>query len=891
MAEKDRCRVVLLGNPGVGKTALISQYVTQTFPSRYHPTQLDSWSRTETVEGHSVAVDLTDCSSNADWADHRKPYLANADVLVLVYSVADRQSLLDLERHLIEAVLVRREAKENYDDAADDYNSTAAVAAATQEAEHYHCEVPIFVVGTHTDVSTSSSSSSSSSRSVVSTAQAEKTTRECLQLAGLTVSEDAESRWRNYFRQALSDWGGHLRPRRGRSTSPSAPREKELPTGASPRLPLFELSVKHCDEVEVLFRAVVRLRLLVAAARQAAPVAAAAAAATPPPRNKSRGRGRAMTPRVAALPTMLSRLAPRGECAMPSPASLYDAPVRAASEPPQPLTAEMVVERSGPRRPAPSKPGTSRHPSPGPSQPPPPGSSPSITAATSRSCSAPPTDPSVPTWTALTSADVPPPLTPLQRPRVQKAVLKPGRRHSDPTFDAVACPSVSPSSPPPPQQEPCVTGQPAACVGSTANVDAQRDGKDDHEKRDDVLLQRSDTVPLDEFLRQKLGRGGGDGSTPGSGVSGALSETLHVTPRGVRGVRGSIDTASLRSFSSCDYLQADLVETQVLTRPATPLPNGDGDFQGSSLPLPFFSPPTEPEADHMTPRTSSRQLPPPPCDRLARSSGSGRSHRTVIAATRSCPTAPIPVHRTAAGPIPSPQMRTRAAAVASVVEVRSALRLGTSASLSHRPLSTRSAAGEKERGRYSEAAAEEEEDGGSARCESVFGFSSTEAPTAASPPECPSTRLPTGRRAKSATTTTSTTAASEEAVEEDIAVEELEAPTVTDGAHLRSLHQHGKRPWVPADPPRFRLELDDEDRVMQMVRAAHRQREDEEEKDGSTGVVHPFASPSVAGGVGRLFERSRVASSAAEPSRSGPRGKQGKKTKVRSSRACDCSVM
>ncbi|CCW60045.1 unnamed protein product [Phytomonas sp. EM1] len=305
-SQKDQCRIVLLGDEKVGKTSLISQLIDGVFVEHHIPTLLDSITYQDDVDGQTYTVEVIDTSSDSDFALHRSPYIEMADVIVFVYSVVIKDSLLNLKKHVDEVVKVRRSGLENfmmksgYANEAQQ-NGTKRPSVSTSR---YRKEVPIFLVGTHLDLVSSylkhTDSDSSCVPERVDHELVELVSEHCLKSVGFPIGSlpnNDESNGRkkknNTFQRMFKNI---FKARKGvEKTKPINGVMKEasplfsnqgnssefanlsllpsdfsnsnlntlLPSGASDRLPIFELSVKNSEQVSQLFLLILRFHILV----------------------------------------------------------------------------------------------------------------------------------------------------------------------------------------------------------------------------------------------------------------------------------------------------------------------------------------------------------------------------------------------------------------------------------------------------------------------------------------------------------------------------------------------------------------------------------------------------------------------------------------------------
>eukprot|EP00727_Mastigamoeba_balamuthi_P000399 m51a1_g10356 putative ras gtpase (201) ;mRNA; f:29146-30200 len=85
-------RVVIVGEGGVGKTAITLQLTSSHFVRDYDPTIENSYRKMMTVEGGLCMLDILDTAGQEEYSAMRDQYLRTGDGFVFVFSVTDRKS-------------------------------------------------------------------------------------------------------------------------------------------------------------------------------------------------------------------------------------------------------------------------------------------------------------------------------------------------------------------------------------------------------------------------------------------------------------------------------------------------------------------------------------------------------------------------------------------------------------------------------------------------------------------------------------------------------------------------------------------------------------------------------------------------------------------------------
>lgn len=85
-------KLVVVGDGGVGKSALTIQFFQKLFVTDYDPTIEDSYIQHTEVDGQWCILDVLDTAGQEEFSAMREQYMRKGDGFLLVYSVTDRQS-------------------------------------------------------------------------------------------------------------------------------------------------------------------------------------------------------------------------------------------------------------------------------------------------------------------------------------------------------------------------------------------------------------------------------------------------------------------------------------------------------------------------------------------------------------------------------------------------------------------------------------------------------------------------------------------------------------------------------------------------------------------------------------------------------------------------------
>ena len=96
------CKVVLIGESGVGKTSIISRYITNTFKSQLMSTPGANFVTKNIIledENQSIKFEIWDTAGQERYRALAKVFYKNAAVCVLVYDITRKTSFNELKNY------------------------------------------------------------------------------------------------------------------------------------------------------------------------------------------------------------------------------------------------------------------------------------------------------------------------------------------------------------------------------------------------------------------------------------------------------------------------------------------------------------------------------------------------------------------------------------------------------------------------------------------------------------------------------------------------------------------------------------------------------------------------------------------------------------------------
>ena len=111
MADEEKqsipCKVVLIGESGVGKTSIISRYISNTFSSVLVATPGANFT-TKTIflqdENQSIKFEIWDTAGQEKYRALAKVFYKNAAVCILVYDITRKASFEELKKYWVQEI-------------------------------------------------------------------------------------------------------------------------------------------------------------------------------------------------------------------------------------------------------------------------------------------------------------------------------------------------------------------------------------------------------------------------------------------------------------------------------------------------------------------------------------------------------------------------------------------------------------------------------------------------------------------------------------------------------------------------------------------------------------------------------------------------------------------
>ena len=87
---------MLVGDSGVGRSCLITNYLHNTFTENYEPTVLEVYQGTKSINKQQVDLEIHDLSGDDNFAQNRRFQYQNAHVFMICVAVNDENSFYNI---------------------------------------------------------------------------------------------------------------------------------------------------------------------------------------------------------------------------------------------------------------------------------------------------------------------------------------------------------------------------------------------------------------------------------------------------------------------------------------------------------------------------------------------------------------------------------------------------------------------------------------------------------------------------------------------------------------------------------------------------------------------------------------------------------------------------
>jgi len=94
---EDTYKVIVVGDGGVGKSAVTIQFIQGRFEEEYDPTIEDTYQKFIEVDKRKVCLNVVDTAGQEDYTAMRDTWLRMGDAFILVFSLTDNNSLQEVK--------------------------------------------------------------------------------------------------------------------------------------------------------------------------------------------------------------------------------------------------------------------------------------------------------------------------------------------------------------------------------------------------------------------------------------------------------------------------------------------------------------------------------------------------------------------------------------------------------------------------------------------------------------------------------------------------------------------------------------------------------------------------------------------------------------------------
>ncbi|UNI24607.1 RAS2 protein [Purpureocillium takamizusanense] len=109
-ASSDNCalyKLVVLGHPGSGKTAMVTQFCLNHFVETYDPTIEDSYRKQVVVDGQPCMIEVLDTAGHEEYTALRDQWIRDAEGFIIEYSISSRRAFKEVRRFHTQVMRVK----------------------------------------------------------------------------------------------------------------------------------------------------------------------------------------------------------------------------------------------------------------------------------------------------------------------------------------------------------------------------------------------------------------------------------------------------------------------------------------------------------------------------------------------------------------------------------------------------------------------------------------------------------------------------------------------------------------------------------------------------------------------------------------------------------------
>lgn len=144
-------KLVVLGDGGVGKTALTIQLCLNHFVETYDPTIEDSYRKQVVIDGNSCMLEVLDTAGQEEYTALRDQWIRDGEGFVLVYSITSRSSFTRIPRFHNQILRVKESSSSGPPIGVGGYGGSPLHSPSIGAASHGMNTVPIMLVGNKSD--------------------------------------------------------------------------------------------------------------------------------------------------------------------------------------------------------------------------------------------------------------------------------------------------------------------------------------------------------------------------------------------------------------------------------------------------------------------------------------------------------------------------------------------------------------------------------------------------------------------------------------------------------------------------------------------------------------------------------------------------------------------